>query len=71
MPLFEFICRHCNHEFETLVMGADKPRCPKCGSEKLAKQMSSFRSRVKGGEGAVSSSSRCSGCSGGSCSSCG
>ena len=34
MPIYEFICESCRHEFETLVtcVGGEAP-CPKCGGE--------------------------------------
>ncbi len=76
MPIFDFICRACGKEFETLVMGSSQPTCPKCNSSDLAKQMSTFAMRTGsrgGGEGAspaAGSGSKCSGCAGGSCSSC-
>ncbi len=41
MPLFEYQCRKCGHEFEALVVGTRKPVCPKCKSEDLEKRVSS------------------------------
>ncbi len=40
MPLYEYICQSCQHEFEYLVRGNDKPACPQCGAVKLEKQFS-------------------------------
>lgn len=40
MPLFEYECRKCGHEFEALVIGARKPVCPKCKSDELDKRVS-------------------------------
>ena len=68
MPLFDFVCKACGKEFETLVMGSAKPQCPACGSTELEKQMSTFA--VRGGSSASCSGSKCSGCAGGSCSTC-
>jgi putative FmdB family regulatory protein len=63
MPIFEYICQQCHHEFETLVFGRDKARCPKCQSQKLSPQLSVF---------AVSAKSSASVSPGaGSCGSCG
>ena len=33
MPLFSYHCTGCDTEFEALVIGADQPACPDCGSE--------------------------------------
>jgi len=66
MPLFDFVCKKCGREFEALIMGADKPQCPDCGSGKVEKQMSRYAVRGGGSKG----NSSCSGCSGGNCSSC-
>ena len=42
MPIFEYACRACGHEFETLVRAADTPSCASCGSEVLDKKLSVF-----------------------------
>ena len=42
MPLFEYACKKCGHQFETLVMGSTKPTCPVCNSAKLDKMLSTF-----------------------------
>jgi putative FmdB family regulatory protein len=40
VPIFEYSCRGCGHEFETLVRGATVPSCPKCQSEDLERLLS-------------------------------
>ena len=40
MPLYEYTCLKCSHEFEALVRTGDVPACPECGSEKLEKLLS-------------------------------
>ena len=40
MPLFEYTCESCQSQFELLVRGSDKPKCPECGSAKLEKAWS-------------------------------
>lgn len=36
MPLYEYSCRNCHHEFEALVRAQDPPpRCKACQSEDL------------------------------------
>lgn len=42
MPIFEYACRACGHEFETLVRGAETPSCASCGSPELEKKLSVF-----------------------------
>lgn len=40
MPIFEYSCDACHHEFETLVRAGDVPSCPKCAGQALTKQLS-------------------------------
>ena len=40
MPIFDFQCRACGHEFEKLVRGTTIPSCPACQSEDLEKKLS-------------------------------
>lgn len=42
MPIFEYACRSCGHEFETLVRGAEMPSCEQCASPALDKKLSLF-----------------------------
>lgn len=42
MPIFEYVCQKCDHKFETIVLGHQKPKCPKCESKRLAQQISKF-----------------------------
>ena len=42
MPLYEYLCRACDHAFETLVRGGDQPACPACQSKDLERLLSSF-----------------------------
>ena len=62
MPLFEYECRKCGHQFEALVVGTRKPACPQCKSEDLEKKASAFG---VGGAGAWSSSRASCGTGGG------
>ncbi|HTR67062.1 MAG TPA: zinc ribbon domain-containing protein [Terriglobales bacterium] len=65
MPIFEYICQECDHEFEAIVFGGKKAECPKCHSRKLAPQLSLFAVAAKG-------SSSSAGAEGsGACGSCG
>ena len=75
MPIYEFRCEKCDLDFEFLVMGSDKPVCPKCGGADVHKLLSSCGFVGKGQGGGVTrraaADTSCSGCSSGSCSSCG
>jgi putative FmdB family regulatory protein len=50
MPIFEYACRACGHEFETLVRAADTPNCERCASPELEKKLSVFAAQSSGGE---------------------
>jgi putative FmdB family regulatory protein len=39
MPLYDFHCRSCGHEFEALVRTGDVPRCPTCRGTDLERQL--------------------------------
>jgi putative FmdB family regulatory protein len=41
MPIFEYECATCGHEFEELVLpSSPEPRCPSCGGHELRKVLS-------------------------------
>jgi putative FmdB family regulatory protein len=40
MPLFDFVCSKCHHEFEALVRGSSVTTCPECSSAELEKRLS-------------------------------
>lgn len=76
MPIYEYQCNKCDHNFEYLVFGSDEPKaCPECSGRKVVKLMSAcgFLSKGSGGETvkASASTSGCSGCAATSCSCCG
>lgn len=48
MPLFEYHCKKCDHQFELLVMGSTTPACPECNSKKLEKMLSTFAVNTNG-----------------------
>jgi len=64
MPIFEYACKECDHEFEALVYGNQKAECPKCHSQKLAPRLSVFAVAAKG-------SSKASPSAAGACGTCG
>lgn len=49
MPIFEYACKSCEHEFEVLVFGNEKAACPRCHSKSLAPKLSVFAVSAKGG----------------------
>lgn len=53
MPLYEYICRDCQRQFETLVTRERQPECPACHSQALDKQLSVFAVSTRGGDGAA------------------
>lgn len=67
MPIFEYICQECRHQFEALIYGKEKAACPKCHATKLEPQLSVFAVSAKSPSSASSSSSA----SAGPCGSCG
>lgn len=48
MPLFEFRCDKCDHEYELLVRNGEPVDCPQCGSQRVEKLLSAARGRVTG-----------------------
>lgn len=45
MPIYEFACKKCGHNFEVLYRASDgtsMPSCPACKSKKTEKLMSIF-----------------------------
>ena len=43
MPLYDFHCRGCGHEFELLVRAGDpEPACPSCRGRDIERLLSTF-----------------------------
>ncbi len=40
IPIFEYSCQDCGHDFEALVRREETPSCPECGSTNLAREFS-------------------------------
>jgi putative FmdB family regulatory protein len=45
MPLYDFRCRRCSHEFETLVRGQEPAVCPACHSDDVERLLAAFAVR--------------------------
>jgi putative FmdB family regulatory protein len=46
MPIYEYICRDCRKNVSLLILNPSTygtPQCPECGSQKLERIMSRFR----------------------------
>ncbi|MFL6216770.1 MAG: FmdB family zinc ribbon protein [Blastocatellia bacterium] len=47
MPIFEYVCKKCDHRFEAIVKASTQVECPSCASQRLEKQLSVFATSVK------------------------
>ena len=64
MPIYEYECRGCGHQFELLVLKTTVAACPECQSQDLEQLLSGFavssdaitRARVKAARQAYSTS---------------
>jgi putative FmdB family regulatory protein len=50
MPLYEYACKQCSHQFEALVRGGDTPECPSCHSPELERRLSVFAAHTAGAQ---------------------
>jgi putative FmdB family regulatory protein len=65
MPIFEYICKECDHRFEALIYGKQKAACPKCHTTKLEPQLSVFAvsaNSTKSSSASASPSGACGSC---------
>ena len=62
MPIFEYICGECHHEFEALVYGKEKASCPNCQSKNLEPQLSVFAVSAKGSSAPAVAAGPCGSC---------
>ena len=47
MPIHEYVCRACGHEFEELIRSTgQRVTCPECGAATLDRKLSSFAAVV-------------------------
>ncbi|MGY8777839.1 MAG: FmdB family zinc ribbon protein [Longimicrobiales bacterium] len=40
IPIYEYSCQGCGHQFEALIRGSEKPACPDCESTELEREFS-------------------------------
>jgi len=62
MPLFEYACRGCGHQFEFLTREGRSPICPTCGGAELDKQLSVFAVSASASASAAASRPSSGGC---------
>lgn len=50
MPIYEYVCQKCGHDFDALQKISDAPlrKCPECGALRLKKLVSKPTFRLKG-----------------------
>jgi putative FmdB family regulatory protein len=74
MPIYEYVCQDCNHEFDALraMSQADATMpCTKCGGENIKRKLSVFFAEIGGRGVAGTSEPACGMCAGGNCAHCG
>jgi putative FmdB family regulatory protein len=70
MPIYEYVCMHCESHFEELVRNGEQPNCPDCGDVNVRKQLSVFAAHGANREQPAlggGPAPRSGGCCGGSC----
>lgn len=73
MPIYEYRCSGCEHQFEELVSVSAAERqfpCPVCRKPGAERILSSFAVRISGGVQASSTGRSCGGCRRSSCATC-
>ena len=48
MPLYEYACKQCDHQFEALVRTTEVPECPACHGRELERRLSVFAAHTAG-----------------------
>lgn len=74
MPIYEYVCLDCRHQFEQVrpMKDADAPAaCSKCESLHTSRMLSLFFASSGGKAIASSGASNCAACTSRSCSTCG
>ena len=50
MPIYEYACNGCGHEFEALVRSSTVPECPQCHTTDLSKLLSVIAKPAEGSD---------------------
>ena len=61
MPIFEYECKKCGHQFEALLKSASSPapECPECGASDAKRLLSRFAAASKTEFGSCKMSEDC------------
>ena len=59
MPIYEYTCKSCGEEFETLVRASSTPDCPECHSTELEKKLSVFSAQKGDSQAAPAACGTC------------
>lgn len=70
MPIFEYRCTDCGHDFEKLIYASTEVQCPECDSKTVTKKLSLFGMSGVDNPFAGTSSANCGSCAKSSCTSC-
>ena len=62
MPIYEYHCRSCGRDFETLVRASDTPACIHCSGADLDKKLSVFAAQTGPASGAFAAPAPCGSC---------
>lgn len=65
MPLYEYACQACGHEFEHLSRSMQDeavPECPRCKARQTKKKLSLFASAGRGSQGSTTEMGGCGRC---------
>ena len=62
MPMYEYACINCGHQFEALVRSDTIPQCPGCQSTTLEKLLSVFATPGASAAAAPAMPSPCGSC---------
>ena len=69
MPIFEYECKKCGHQFEALLPSASSPapECPECGASNAKRLLSRFAAASKTEFGSCKMSKDCMAAAQGGC----
>lgn len=62
MPLYEYSCKACDHQFEALVRGSEAPECPACQGRDLERRLSVFAAHTAGAAPKAAAPGPCGAC---------